>query len=242
MIRLLRQAAERWGLCADRCPVCSVLMDDKEPLCLHCTDALRPHRGGHCPTCGAMFGSEDDPPMQCGECRLDPPPWDRLIFHGRYTGELREAIITYKYNGGLHRTRLLSRLACESFRRASDRLPDLVVPVPLHTRRLLGRGFNQSTELARELGKCLDRPLCNRGLIRIRNTVPQTRLGLAERRTNIKGAFRADPGLVQGKVILLVDDVYTTGATLTECARTLRRAGASGVDVLVLARAQEEPA
>jgi ComF family protein len=192
-----------------------------------------------------MFGSgaapeshgDTDAPTVCGHCRLDPPPWERLHFHGPHAGVLRRLIIDYKFNGGLGRTRLLATLAADAFVRGGGPAPDLVVPVPLHVRRLLGRGYNQSTELARVLGRALSRPVARAALVRTRHTVPQTRLGMRERRENIRDAFAASPEQVSGRTILLVDDVYTTGATLTECARTLLGAGAAGVEVLVLARA-----
>ena len=132
-------------------------------------------------------------------------------------------------------------MAVQTFEQRQARTPDVIVPVPLHHRRLLWRGFNQSLEISRSLSKRLDRPVLKNGLTRIRNTPPQTRLGLRERRVNIKDAFLADTGQIRGRRVLLVDDVYTTGSTLRECARTLRRAGAFGVDVLVLARTQQEP-
>ncbi len=137
---------------------------------------------------------------------------------------------------------MLSDMATAAFERSSVRMPDVIVPVPLHTKRLLWRGFNQSTELARALGKALNRPVPVKGLTRIRHTPPQTRLGLKERQNNIRNAFEADADTVRGKVVLVVDDVYTTGSTLNECAQTLLCAGAAGIDVLVLARAQKEQA
>ena len=92
----------------------------------------------------------------------------------------------------------------------------------------------------RSLSRNIGKPVLGNGLTRTRNTPPQTRLGLKERQVNIKDAFYADPEQIKDKFVLLVDDVYTTGATLRECARTLMQAGAVGVDVLVLARTQQD--
>lgn len=240
MLRFLEDFAARVGLSATRCPVCSMILDRGTALCPACAESLRQRTGGHCPQCGQMFGSNDTPPTLCSECRHESLPWDRLYFHGRYSGTLRDLILGYKFNGGIGRTHLLSTLAQEAFH-TPDRIPDVIIPVPLHTRRLLWRGFNQSMELALALGKSLGRPVLRNGLTRIRHTIPQTRLGMKERQQNIKDAFAAARTYISGKTVLVVDDVYTTGATLTECARTLRQAGASGIDVLVLARTQEEP-
>ncbi len=114
---------------------------------------------------------------------------------------------------------------------------DVIVPVPLHIRRLRWRGFNQALLLAKPLAKRFGVPLDPFILRRTRATPPQVSLGEADRRRNIAGAFAVRiPGLVRDRSALLVDDVYTTGATVNECARALRRAGARRVDVLVLAR------
>ncbi|WP_319471262.1 ComF family protein [uncultured Pseudodesulfovibrio sp.] len=244
LMRSLFKKIARWtGLSEKRCPVCSALMaSGTGPVCPECAESMRPRTGGYCTKCGEMFGSNTDTPTICAACRLDPPQWDTLHFHGRYDGVLRDMILSYKFNGGLGKTRLLSNMAVAALQRSNFRTPDLIVPVPLHTKRLQWRGFNQSTELARALGRTLHRPVPKTALTRVRHTPPQTRLGLKERQSNIKNAFAADPDKVNGKVILMVDDVYTTGSTLGECTRTLRRAGAAGVDVLVLARAQQEPA
>jgi len=149
-------------------------------------------------------------------------------------------ILGYKFNGGHGQARLLADMACQAFVNKDARLPDIIVPVPLHQKRLLWRGFNQSIEFSRRLGRKLDRPVSRNGLIRTRHTIPQTRLGLKERQINIKAAFAARQDIVEGKIVLIVDDVYTTGSTLNECAKTLKRAKAAGVDVLVLARAQKQ--
>jgi ComF family protein len=241
MIHAFRKLARNTGLTMTRCPICGVVTDKElGPLCPACTLEMQPRTGGYCPQCGIIFGSNEDPPMQCAKCRLDPPPWDTFHFHGSYSGKLRDLILSYKFNNGFGRTRILSDMACKTFQSTSTRIPDIIIPVPLHRKRLLWRGFNQSTELARILGKTLHRPVLRNGLIRSRHTAPQTRLGFQERQINIKDAFVANKKNVKGSVVLIVDDVFTTGATLSECARTLRQAGVVGVDVLVLARAQQK--
>jgi len=242
MTGLLHSFLRATGLAARRCPACGAVIHTPDtPVCPPCSEAIQLRTGGFCPGCGYMSGRDDTPPTRCPECRRTPPPWDRLHFYGRYSGPLRDLILGYKFKGNFGRTKLLSDMAYRALPPEISRLPDLIIPVPLHRKRLLWRGFNQSTEISRIIGKRLDKPVLHKGLTRIRNTPPQTRLGREERQTNIKGAFRAAPKQIRGKAILLVDDVYTTGATLRECARTLKRAGASRVDALVLARAQQEP-
>lgn len=222
-----------------RCPLCGGL-SDSGALCPGCVERLCGRTGGFCPRCGTLFGSGHEPPALCPECIHNPPPWDRLLFHGIYDDALRRSIISFKYKNSLGRTRILTELAVTAFRRGAERTPDCVIPVPLHTRRLVWRGFNQSLEIANALGRSLKVPVEKTALKRVRHTPPQTRLGMRQRRENIKGAFQANRDRITGRTVLLVDDVYTTGATIRECARILRRAGAAGVDVLVLARAQED--
>ncbi|XXJ20847.1 ComF family protein [Desulfovibrio caledoniensis] len=236
MYRPVLNLARRLGLRAGRCAVCSAILPDGGSLCPACALDLPLRTGGLCPACGEMSGRKEDPPTLCPECRADPPPWDELFFYGPYAGILRRLILGYKFHNRFERNRLLAELAVTAFTARRGRVPDAVVPVPLHERRLVWRGFNQSLEMARGLARRTDRPLLVHGLRRTRNTPPQSRFGLKERRANIKGAFAADPALVRGRRLLLVDDVYTTGSTLRECALTLERAGCAGVDVLVLAR------
>ncbi|BDQ33545.1 ComF family protein [Pseudodesulfovibrio portus] len=246
MIPRILDLARRIGLTARRCPACGAVTHapaktDGNTLCADCARAMAPRTGGYCPGCGHMSGRKDDPPSLCPECRRTPPPWARLHFHGKYADPLRTLILGYKFGGGFGHARLLADMAERAFNGTGNAVPDVIVPVPLHSRRLMWRGFNQATEMSRLLSRKLGRPMLQNGLVRTRNTVPQTRLGHRERQANIKDAFTADPGQVRGKTVLLVDDVYTTGATLRECARTLNRAGAAAVEVLVLARAQQEP-
>ncbi|MCJ2163586.1 MULTISPECIES: ComF family protein [unclassified Pseudodesulfovibrio] len=242
MLRTALSLARRLGLTAVRCPVCGmVLADQGQLLCTLCAERLPLRTGGFCPTCGLMHGQEDAPPSQCPDCRLNPPPWDAMHFHGQYAGLMRELIISYKFGNRFGHTRLLAAMAAQTFHKRQARVPDVIIPVPLHHRRLLWRGFNQSLEVSRSLSRNIGKPVLGNGLTRTRHTPPQTRLGLKERQVNIKDAFYAAPEQVKDKRVLLVDDVYTTGATLRECARTLMRAGAGGVDVLVLARALQEP-
>ncbi|MBA4358032.1 MAG: hypothetical protein C0405_09950, partial [Desulfovibrio sp.] len=114
---------------------------------------------------------------------------------------------------------------------------ELLVPVPLHPRRLAWRGFNQSRELARLVARRRGLPIRQEALARVRRTVPQMELDRSERAENIRGAFAARPDLLSGRTALLVDDIMTTGSTLEECARMMLASGATAVHVLVLARA-----
>lgn len=238
MFALLRTLAEKTGLAASRCPLCGKLTYGERGVpCESCARSLSPRTGGFCPKCGEIFGDDDAPPVTCPDCLHTPRPWGKFMFHSAYAGTLRHLILSHKFGRSFSHTGLMARLAGETFALHAGHAPDGVVPVPLHNRRLAWRGFNQSTELGRAIGRELSIPILDRALSRTRHTPPQTRLDHSQRQANIKNAFAADDCLVRGKRLLLVDDVCTTGATLHECARTLNRAGAAGVDVLVLARA-----
>lgn len=165
----------------------------------------------------------------CARCVTHPPPYEWARSRYRYGSELAVAIGRFKYGRSIELGRVLGPLLGE--------LPggDLVVPVPLHRRRLRAREFNQSLELARAAWPRV--PIDPLALKRLRDTPPQTGLNLRERRENVRGAFVAERSRVSGREILLVDDVLTTGATVESCARALRRAGAGSVFVLTLARA-----
>ena len=236
---LPRLAQRLLGLAAGRCPACG--LGESPELCADCARELAPRTGGYCPRCGALVPDADAPARLCGDCRVVPRPWDAFAFHGEYAGLLRLLILRYKFQGGLGLGRLLEGFMADALQRhlGDKPAPELITPVPLHASRLRGRGYNQSLELCRALAKRRHIPIELQALRRTRATQQQYRLNIRQRRENIKGAFAADPSLVGGRRALLVDDVMTSGATLEECARALRRAGAAWVGVLVLARTAE---
>jgi ComF family protein len=178
------------------------------------------------------------PEYRCGACRATPPPFDHARAVGRYEGPLRQAIHLLKYRGKLHLKQPLLRLAIAHF---DAHFPaatfDAILPVPLHYERLMQREFNQAAVLAKGLARYLDIPVLERLLVRVRPTRPQVELSGRERRQNVRQAFAVtDPPALADKVVLIVDDVLTTGATLGEVAKTLKAAGARQVDGFALAR------
>jgi len=187
-----------------------------------------------------VFSAGEGVDHLCGPCQTDPPPFARARAAAIYEedGPSGQAIKRFKYNRRLDMLPVmhywLTRPRCQELVQDAD----LIAPVPLHPRRLKQRGFNQSLLLAQAFpGVRLEREL----LTRVRHTPPQTGLNPKERRDNVRGAFNVPrPDLVKGKNVLLVDDVFTTGATVRECARGLRKAGAQQVDVLTVARVRYE--
>lgn len=178
----------------------------------------------------------------CPRCRRGPAPFLAARSLAVFEGSLRRAIHHLKFEGRREAGPVLGGLLADFVRRTPAlRRPDLVVAVPLHPTRLRERGFNHATLLAAPVAEAVGAPLAESVLERIVATRPQTELTRAERRANVRGAFRVPPQTAAGKcgqTVLLVDDVLTSGATVGECARVLRSAGLGAVYVATLARAE----
>ena len=223
------------------CDACrTALTDDPVPFfCRTCWETIRPHTGPSCPRCGLPFASDValtySPDHCCLSCRQRPPAFTRAWACYVYEPPLRNAIHLLKYRGKVVLAGALGAL----LRQARPLLPeaDILMPVPLHPSRLREREYNQSLLLADELNRDLHLPLVYDNLVRLRATQPQTELSRSERLKNLRRCFALRrPTEVAGKRVLLVDDVMTTGTTVNECAKVLRKAGADEVFVVTLAR------
>lgn len=205
-------------------------------LCPACLTAFKRREAGFCPYCGEPSALPDAPVMPCGECLQKLPPWDEFLFFGIYEGRLRELILRAKFGGSLSSQDMLGRLlgAVCAEHYAAGVLPDVIVPLPLHEERLRRRGYDQCRELARPVGRRLGVPVRTDILRRVIPSVPQSTLG-REQRKNLPQPFAACRA--QGLHILLLDDVCTTGATLSRASEALWQAGARRIDAAVLGRA-----
>jgi len=211
-------------------------------FCLDCRSAVTPLEPPLCPRCGIMFKGRDGVDHLCGHCAEQAPPFHMARAAFVYDRSLVNVIHCFKYKGKTRLARPLGLFLWRTFCRYWEgQTVDLVLPVPLHPRRLRRRGFNQSDLLLREWQRrshpSAGPPVAFGVLERAKTAVPQAGLGRRERESNIRGVFVVRrPEQVDGRHILLVDDVITTGATAGECARVLRTSGAARVDVLALAR------
>lgn len=225
-----RKSAQEW-LIPPVCTLCGNHGDLSRDLCSGCAGDL-PVVVGACIQCGASLSMAGI----CGKCQHHPPAYDatRAAFH--YRPPLDKMIKRLKFNGDLYLARLLGGLMADSLNGLDTVMPDIIVPVPLHYRRLRERGFNQALELARPIAERLRLPLDWRHVLRTRATDPQSELPAKLRSRNIKGAFSVVPGLT-ARHVAIVDDVMTTGHTVNELASVLRRSGVKSISVWVCARA-----
>ena len=223
-----------------QCMACGAVLRDKSlPLCFPCFSQIKFIRSPLCPHCGHPYAEPTEQDHLCGDCLLAAPAFLTARALGQYESVLLDVIHRFKYGGKVSLGERLGELMAQ-FTYPSFLIKDysLVIPVPLHPRRLRQRGFNQALILAREIARCFSLRLDISSLRRIVCTEPQVGLGRERRNLNIKGAFSVtDPGRIKGEKIILVDDVYTTGSTAKECARTLMKNKAERVAVLTLARA-----
>lgn len=214
------------------CPVCHrILKDQKMMICPECTGIFRPVSENYCLKCGRPV----DPNAEyCRDC-LER---DRIFDEGRgvflYDGRMRKSLIRYKYYGCREYADYYADSMCRrGYTDIRRWKPDLIIPVPLHRRKLRRRGFNQAGYLAVRMGECLGIPVSENSLKKIRSTQSQKKLDAVQRRKNLRQAFQATENF-EGLAVLLVDDVYTTGGTMEAAASCLKAAGARKVYFMTL--------
>lgn len=207
-------------------------------VCGACELKLEPVASPLCPCCGVVFGAREGADHLCGECTTEPPAFARARAPLVYEGPAADAIRRFKYSRRMEYLQVMQHWLMAPICRDLAAAAKLLAPVPLHPKRLKERGFNQALLLAQAFPEI---PLGREVLARTRHTRPQAGLNPKERRDNVHRAFAVTrPEDVRGKSVLLLDDVYTTGATVRECARVLIKAGAREVNVLTVARVRRE--
>lgn len=223
------------------CEVCGRFLEKpgEKIICRECLSRLKPNLSAHCLVCGRFFDGAGESHV-CAACLQAPPPFSRHRSFTKYEGLAKDVVLLFKYRGNEALGKLLGGLVGEALADEVDlwEAVDGVVPVPLHLQKLKKRGYNQAAVLARHLAAPRGLPVFTQCLIKTTDNPAQTSLDARERQANVKGAYAVkDPDRWRGRIVLLVDDVYTTGATIGECSRTLVRAGIREVRAVTFAQA-----
>ena len=229
-----------WGLVRRllpwRCALCAGQARDGRELCDGCAEGL-PRAGQACPRCGIRMARTDVTGV-CGRCAIRPPGFHRVLAPLAYDYPVDRLLLGLKFGRRTHLARALGQAIAGSVRsevrRGALEMPEALVPVPLHPRRLAKRGFNQAEEIGRFIGREIGVPMLTDICRRVRHTRMQSRLSDEERRRNVAGAFACAHSPLRPAI---VDDVVTTGATADAMAAALIAAGAEHVQVWAAARA-----
>jgi len=222
------------------CRLCSGLLElpGEKLICTSCWDQLKVPSSSFCLCCGRFFEGAGEPHL-CSSCFQKSPPFSVHRSCGRYGGVLKDIILLYKYRRFKVLGKGLARFAFDALGKDEDfwRNVEVIIPVPLHRKRKKQRGFNQAQVIARELAKLRGIRL-EEALVKTKNVPPQTLIDWEEREKNVSGAFQvADKEKIKGRCVLLLDDVFTTGATIRECSCALIKAGVREVRAMTLAQA-----
>lgn len=225
-----------------RCPNCLDIVADQHSFCAPCWQSIRFLGDPCCATCGLPFDYDLGPDAQCGACHGDAPPFDWARAAMAYGEVARTVTLRFKYGRRTGHARLMARYMARHLA-GVDMREAVLVPVPLHRWRLWSRGFNQAALIAKALGVEAGGRAIADALIRTRRTPPFKHMSASRRRRLVKGAFALSPKrkeAIAGRHVILIDDIWTTGATAAACAHVLRRAGAARVDLLCWARVLED--
>ncbi len=221
---------QQW-LYPPRCTLCGDPGSGMLDLCGPCLNDLS-HNLSPCRQCGLPL--EGSGAQLCGRCLKKAPPFDRAVIPLLYQPPLDRLILALKFHQGLAHARLLGQLLADAVEQ-SDSRPQLIIPVPLHPKRLRERGYNQALEIARPTARRLNIPLSLNHVRRTRHTETQTRLKYKERHKNMRGVFEVAHNVPTH--VAIVDDVVTSGSTVTTLAKALKKSGAERVDIWAVARA-----
>jgi ComF family protein len=225
------------------CACCGVSTGTHRSLCPKCWSGIRFIERPYCEVLGVPFSHDLGTGILSAEAIADPPPFNRLRSAAIHDGVIRDLVHGLKYRDGTHLAPMMAGWMLRASDGAISRC-DAIMPVPQHRMRLFSRKYNQAAELARHLSRLSGKPLLASTLVRIKRTKQQVGLGVRAREDNVRGAFAIAEGRdndVFGRRIVLIDDVYTTGATVASATRVLKKAGAADVTVLTFARALSVP-
>lgn len=219
-----------------RCGMCGEEVEENGTLCAKCYGHLKFIRKPCCKLCGRPFDFDIVGESLCGSCLKQKPVYEKAHAVLIYNQASKRLILPFKHADRLDLTGVLVKFMIRAWPEMIEKA-DVIVPVPLHMFRLLRRHYNQAALLAKAVAKQNHKLYCPEVLRRRKKTLSQGHLSPKERHKNVSGAFEVrHSDRIQGKRILLIDDVYTTGATVNECAKVLLKAGAASVSCLTLAK------
>lgn len=217
------------------CVLCGSAGFDQMDICARCYRDL-PRIEAACSRCAIPIAAKTGDALLCGQCLRKPPAFDHSISLFSYRDDAIKLIHQLKFNEKLANARLLGYMLAQAVDANTTDRPDCIVPVPLYWKRMRQRGFNQSLEMARVVGRVCDISVNSQSLVRVRDTPSQTGLNKTQRHQNTRGAFELRDAF-DAEHVALLDDVVTTTATVNELARLLKTAGVRRVDVWSIARA-----
>lgn len=223
-----------------RCPSCLTMVSD-DVFCSSCWKKLYFIEKPYCTICGEpLVATNEGDGLSCAACLRNRPYFNRNISIFVYNRTIIRVVYRLKYNQKLFLAKFLAKFLVKRLEEVDNTVKlDYITMVPLHPKRFRMRGYNQSLLLARELSKIKHIPCIDDLLIKQKNTIPQTKLDRKRRKTNLKSVFVTNEkwlGDIKGKNIGVVDDVFTTGSTLNECAKTLKKAGVARVFTFTLVK------
>lgn len=221
-----------------RCLMCFERCQNQGSLCSTCWGKLNFITAPFCQRCGIPFEFQVEGALVCASCLDHPPIFDQARSVAQYNEASKQILMGFKHGDMLHYSHILAQWMSASGQALLART-DLIIPVPLHPWRLMVRQYNQAAVLGNYISKLTGVNKCNNLLVRTRHTASQGHKSVKDRGKNVKSAFKLNPnykGNIKGQSVLIIDDVLTTGATVNECAATLKQAGAGQVNVLTFAR------
>lgn len=219
-----------------QCSICKTRVQNTDTLCNECFSRIRFISKPYCEKCGRPFEFQIADELFCGACLTKKQVFHKARAAFKYDDFSRQLILPFKHSDHIELTTLLTNLLYQAGGDLFEEA-DILIPVPLHRFRLMKRKYNQSALLAKALSDRIKKPFATGVLLRVKHTQSQGHMKKAERKQNVSKAFQVKNALkIVGKHVLLIDDVMTSGATLNECAKALKKAGANKVSYLTLAR------
>lgn len=223
------------------CQLCSAFLESPREriICHDCWRHIKPEKAAFCLSCGRFFDGLQEPHL-CASCLQEKPPFSVHRSCGRYRGKLKDIVLLCKFHNLPILADGIARFAFDRFKKDEALWwgIDAIIPVPLHPKRRRTRGYNHAQLIAKKLAELAGIEMLDQQLVKVKNVPPQMSLAVVDRFKSVKGAFSVrNEESIREKVLLLVDDVYTTGATVRECSSVLIGAGARDVRALTVAQA-----